>query len=67
MGAERKSQLIDAKNKLATAYHEVCLFSFMTFILLSPDNDRVDMLLLRCTQRVLCRCTRSPAFLEVTL
>ncbi len=24
MGAERKSQYIDEKSKLATAYHEVC-------------------------------------------
>lgn len=26
MGAERKSHYINQKEKLATAYHEVCLF-----------------------------------------
>lgn len=34
MGAERKSQYIDEKSKLATAYHEVCegIFSLTTDI-----------------------------------
>jgi hypothetical protein len=66
MGAERKSQLIDAKNKLATAYHEVCLYAFVIIILSAFENDRADTLLLRCTPRELCHCTKLLASLEAT-
>ena len=56
MGAERKSQYLDEKAKLATAYHEV-FNSLIPFLLLK--NRRVDMPLLPPTPMVQCHSIKS--------
>jgi len=43
MGAERKSQFIDQKNKLATAYHEVCFQLMLRMHVLILRVIRADM------------------------
>jgi hypothetical protein len=60
MGAERKSQFIDPKNKLATAYHEVYLMNVIRLISkeLISHNHRADMLSSPCTPMVLCLFTK---------
>lgn len=56
MGAERKSQYLDEKAKLATAYHEVFHF-LIPFLLLK--NRRVDMRLWPSTPMVQCHSIKS--------
>jgi hypothetical protein len=69
MGAERKSHYIDSKAKLATAYHEVCLFFFKFVTLVSftlIEHLRGDMHSLLYTQKGQCLCIKSLAYLVAT-
>jgi len=59
MGAERKSQFIDQKEKLATAYHEVRVLNWLIQALLTVWVFRVDMPWSPCTPMGLCHCIKS--------
>jgi ATP-dependent Zn protease len=51
MGAERKSQYLEQKDKLATAYHEVCIVAAQT-----PLDDRIHLTFVRLGRT----CPRRP-------
>lgn len=69
MGAERKSQYLDPKNKLATAYHEVFIGLIQTPFLnqLIVPFPREATRLSLSIQTELCPFTRSLAFPVATL